>query len=174
MKIGQKTLEAKNTKVVTFYRGDEPISILVGPMPPKHLDRLRDKVLIAPEPPRKAVESRPGVYLYEGTGSNRKVIFQEDENDPAYREAWSKFYNQIVAAKVAAFVAHDPNFHFDVQKPATSYTDDPQAWRAYYTAVFEELTDEKSGFTEAELAHIAEAGASTGLNLGIEEAAKTF
>lgn len=174
LKIGNKTLAKKNTRVVTFYRGDEPITMTVGPLPPKYIERLREDVLPWPEPPRKAVETRPGVYLYEGTGSNRKVVFQEDDKDPGYRSALALLSKRYTAAKVLAYLSHDGGFSVDSVKPSAAYKDDPEAWRQYFDSVFAELTDETTGMTDAEISLILDEGEKTELSINTEEALKTF
>lgn len=170
MRIGQKTLSKKNTKTVTFYRGDEPITITVGPMPPKYLERLRAQVLVRPEPPKKAVETKPGIFLREGN----KVVFQEDENDPKYTEDFGKYYSRIITAKLLAYLAYDPEVQLTVVKPEASYADAPEAWRDYFDAASGEITHPETGFTSAEIDYIMKAGDSTELCVDIEDATKTF
>jgi len=174
LKIGNKTLSKKNTRTVTFYRGEEAISLVVGPLPPKYIERLRNDVLPWPEPPRKAVESKPGIFLYEGEGKNRKVVFQEDEKDPAYREALGVLSKRYTAAKILAYTAHDPSFSVGPDKPTQSYKDDPEAWRQYLDAVYNDLTDETTGLTEAEVTLILDEGEKTELSIDTEEAMKSF
>ena len=170
MQIGQKTLSTKNTRTVTFYRGQELITITVGPLPPKYMERLRAKVLVRPEPPKKPVETKPGIYLREGN----KVVFSEDDNDPLYVEAASRFYSMVVTAKLTAYLSYDPNVQFSAAKPSAGYDEDPAAWRAYFEQVYLEITDPDTGFTNAEVSHLMEAGDSTELKVDIEESTKTF
>lgn len=174
LKIGNKTLSKKNTRTVTFYRGEEAVSVVVGPLPPKYLERLRSDVLPWPEPPRKAVETKPGIFLYEGTGNNRKVVFQEDDKDPAYREALSVLSKRYTAAKILAYTSHDSEFSVGPDKPTASYKDDPEAWRQYFDTVYAELTDETTGLTEAEITLLLDAGEQTELKIDTDEAMKSF
>jgi hypothetical protein len=174
LKIGNKTLSKKNTRTVTFYRGEEAISLVVGPLPPKYIERLRNDVLPWPEPPRKAVETKPGIFLYEGEGKNRKVVFQEDDKDPAYREALSLLSKRYTAAKILAYTAHDSSFSVGPDKPTQSYKEDPEAWRQYLDVVYSDLTDETTGLTEAEITLILDEGEKTELAVDIDEAKSTF
>jgi len=174
LKIGNKALSKKNTRTVTFYRGEEAISVVVGPLPPKYLERLRSDVLPWPEPPRKAVETKPGIFLYEGTGNARKVVFQEDDKDPAYREALALLAKRYTAAKIVAYTAHDPEFSVGPDKPTASYKDDPEAWRHYLDNVYADLTDETTGLTEAEVTHILDEAEKTELAIDVDEAMKSF
>lgn len=174
MKIGSKTLSKKNTTDITFYRGDEPYVLTVGPLPLKYMERIRDHVLVRPEPPRKPVESSPGKFVTEGEGKNRKVVYEEDTKDAAYREAFMEYFSLFTAAKVRGYLEHDPNIHFDVQKPTTGPSESPDQWRQFLTDARNELTDEGTGFTSAEIEHILEVGDKTELKLDVDEAAKDF
>ncbi len=170
LKIGQKSLTKKNTRTVTFYRGDERFDLIVGPMPAKYLERIRDGVLKRPEPPRKAVEVKPGRFLREGN----EVVFELDERDPTYQEAFTKFVNLIIAARVDAFLSHDPNVTFDAKRPEKGLSEAPEEWKAYFGALLVELLDTDTGFTSSEIAHILEEGDKTELCLDIEGARKDF
>jgi hypothetical protein len=170
MRIGSKSLEKKNTKTVTFFRGEEEITLTVGPLPPKYVDRIIDKLFPVPTPPKKALEERPGKYVKE----NGKVVFQEDHNDPKYREDLDQFISFMTAAKLVAYLEHDPDVKFESQKPTAGYGEAQDAWRDYFRSVCAEATDETTGFTRSEISHIIEAGESTELCLGVDEAVKTF
>jgi hypothetical protein len=170
LKIGQKSLTKKNTRTVTFYRGDERFDLTVGPMPAKYLERVRDTVLKRPEPPRKAVEVKPGRFLREGN----EVVFETDEKDPVYQAEFSKFVNLIIAARVDAFLAHDPNITFEAKRPDKGLSEVPEEWKAYFEALMLELLDSDTGFTSSEIGHILEEGDKTELCLDIEGSLKTF
>lgn len=170
LKIGQKQLTKKNTRTVTFYRGEDRFDLTVGPMPAKYLERVRDTVLKRPEPPRKAVEVKPGKFLREGN----EVVFEIDEKDPAYQAAFGKFINLLIAARADAFLAHDPNVTFEAQRPEKGLSEAPEEWKAYFEALMVELLDPDTGFTSSEIAHILEEGDKTELCLDIEGSVKTF
>lgn len=170
LKIGQRSLTTKNTRTVTFYRGTERFDLTVGPMPAKYLERVRDTVLKRPEPPRKPVEVKPGRFLREGN----EVVFETDEKDPVYQEAFAKFINLLIAARVDAFLSHDPNVTFDAKRPEKGLSEAPEEWKAYFEALLVELLDTDTGFTSSEIAHILEEGDKTELRLDIEGALKDF
>jgi hypothetical protein len=174
VKIGSKTLSKKNNIDITLYRGDEPYVLTVGPLPPKFMERIRDHVLVRPEPPRKPVESSPGKFVTEGEGKNRKVVYEEDTKDPAYKAAFMDYYSLFTVAKLRGYLEHDPNIQFDVQKPTTGPGESPEQWKQFLVAAREELTDENTGFTDAEIGHILEVGEKTELKLDIDEATKDF
>lgn len=170
LRIGNKTLAKKNTRTVTFYRGEDKIELTVGPMPPKYLERIREHVLTAPQPPRKAVESRPGSYLKV----DGELVFSTDENDPTYTAAFTRYISLIVTAKLAAYLAHDPSVEFEAVRPTKIFSDAPAEWKAYLEALLLEINDESTGFTQAEVNHILEQGDKTELCLTVTEATKTF
>jgi len=170
LKIGQKSLTKKNTRTVTFYRGEDRFDITVGPMPAKYLERVRDCVLKRPEPPRKPVEIKPGRFLREGN----EVVFETDENDPTYQEELKKFINLMLVARVDAFISYDQNVTFDSQRPDKSLSEAPQEWKSYFESLMEELLDPDTGFTSSEISHILDEGDKTELCLDVEGSIKTF
>lgn len=170
MKIGQKTLTKKNTRVITFYRGEERFDLTLGPMPAKYLERVRDTVLKRPEAPKKAVETKPGRYLREGD----RVVFETDENDPTYVTEMTQFINLMITARLDAYISHDPTITFDATRPTKSMVDAPAEWKAYFEDLTKELLDSDTGFTSPEISFILEEGEKTELCLDIEGAVRNF
>lgn len=171
MKIANKSLGKKNTKAVEFYRGGEKIELVVGPLPPKYIQRIEEAGISKyPDVPEAPVMLSPGKVLREGD----RVVMKPDYKNAGFRAAATKHLEIITAATVVAGLSHDPNFQLDVQKPTSAFAASPTDWRAYFETAYAELTSEESGFTDDEIEHLIEAVRSTSLCIDIDGATQVF
>ncbi len=168
MKIGNKTLSTKNTKVITLARGTEMFALTIGPEPPNYLYRLQDKVLPFPKPPKAPVMLSPGKYAKEGN----EVLFTTNEDDPKFVEAKDAWIRRLTAARAQIHMSYDPEITFEAVKPAKDAT--PTEWLTYLDELHSELVDENTGFTNRELDYIIEEGKKLALKTDLEESLRSF
>lgn len=151
MKFGGKSLTTRNTKVVSFKRGDETINLIVASVPRVFWDEMKSKGAYSyVKPPEKPVVLRPGVYdVDKATGMTK---FKADFDDPTYIVESRKANFRYGALRVWHGLRLDPNVEWETKAPSN---DAPkEEWEKFADALSAEITDPVTGFEDGELEEI--------------------
>jgi hypothetical protein len=165
LKIAGKTLATRNTKCVHLVRGEERYPILVCALPPGWEGKMRAIGLFnnPPKPKIAAKEKIPGSGLFVKDSAGN-VIYEEDRQDPVYRDAITKFSNRIQAIRLAEHLSMDPTVQFDSVKPQST---ELAEWLAYGDALAQELESPEGGFTDGEIEEILNVGDKLGSSIDL-------
>jgi len=169
MKINGKSLTIKNQTVLVLKRGEEEFPLTISPLPAGWSEMCRVRGLLSfPNPPKKAVEVKGKI---ERDPVTKRAVYEDDTNDPAYRETLAKISLRYDVICLAEHLRNDSTVQFDAKRPDT---DDPKAWAEYGNALCLEVCDPDCGFTDKEIEEITRQGSKLECRFDIQAATDAF
>src|SRR5690606_38156045 len=121
-----------------------------------------------PSAPKKPVEVK-GVVQRDQPST--KAIYEDDFNDPKYREEVAKISLRYDVVCLAEMLRNDPSIKFDAVRPST---DVPKEWLEYGDKLCHEVCDPEVGFTDSEIEGITKVGQSLACRINVEAAVDSF
>lgn len=173
MKIGGKSLVAKNYVYITLVKGDvenggEKYRLKVCALPSGWQYKLRKTGLWDfPKPPTKVRKADNGKVLRGG--KNNTSEHYEDTDDPVYRVKLSEALRRMTAVRLRALLSDDESVEFGVEQP------EPDAGKDVWADYADQLADEiDEVLTAEEIDAILDAGDKASCVYDIDKAIDVF
>lgn len=143
MKYKSAALSAKNSRVVTFQRGGEKVSLVVVSVPRSFYRKMRACGAITDHnPPEVPVVRKPGTDLYV-LDAEGNLKYKTDYAYPPYVAAMALRGTRITGLKLWQALSSDPNISWDAVVPAETAA--PAEWQAFADALYKESCDFEDG-----------------------------
>lgn len=148
----------------------EVLEFLVTPLRFGFEEWVADHGIIAPVPPKKAVEVN-GKHV---RGITNAVEMEIDPDDPEYLKQERIYGRRMVALKLAEVLRSDKNIEFETSEPELNEEDHlaHKKWCKYADTLAGEL--EQTTLTFFEVQHLFSTADEISMDYDIEEATKSF
>ncbi|REJ71574.1 MAG: hypothetical protein DWQ34_06115 [Planctomycetota bacterium] len=122
----------------------EELALTMRPLPLGFSQRLRQRGIAPPSPPRRVARDSSGRAIRDESGL---AVMVADEQDAEYGLALEAYHRRVAVLAVAESLQADAQIEFESGAP-----DGNAGWEAYADSLFAEM--EESGFTAGDLVQL--------------------